>query len=88
MPAAPKLSDGFGAGWALKVAHQIKAQYPGRSDGHIGIGRKVEVELIPKCSHTQHEGRTVIEPGIFKYLIHVNGKRVGQNDFLEKPVSK
>ena len=45
MPATPEVGDGVAAVGVVEVLIELESQTAPHTDGHIGIARKVEVDL-------------------------------------------
>src|SRR5690606_27732872 len=66
-----------------EVFHDVEAQYPGRADGNIGVGRKIAVDLKGEEIHRKHYRAAFVCAGIIEYFVDIQRQPIGDHEFLE-----
>ena len=84
MKALPEFSHVFRHEWPVEVGAKFKTKCPGNSKGHIGVSRKIEIEVEWLKQQHHPEGKFIggIQIGISS--IHCSCQLVGNGYFLKK----
>ena len=89
MPPPPEFGDGGGEVRVIKVFFIIKAKDSAKADRHIGITRKIVVNLQGIQDYGQPGGKSPhLAGGNAHDIIDALPEGVGQQHFLCKPVYK
>ena len=88
MPAPPEVADVCGAVGRIEVERQANIEHPRQANRHVGVARKIEVEL--------HRVGQRGEPGLlhvwrqaciggFEHRVGIGRDTVGKHDFFKQP---
>ncbi|GBF26093.1 hypothetical protein MnTg02_01129 [bacterium MnTg02] len=89
MPASPELGDGTGSIRIVEILREAETEDPAEPDGHVRIGREIEIELQRISDYTE-PGDLGAEPSHRDRvdLICHQAERVGDQCFLRQPGDK
>src|SRR5215471_13464200 len=89
MPPLPKFAQGARNIGIVEVLEELEAKHPGKPDRHVGIARKIEIDLkgvandtdpsVPACECFGRYGKSTIGDCT---------KRVGNDHLLRQPNKK
>ena len=88
MPALPQFGNIMRHIRQIEVARQIEAQYFGNADRHIGISRKIEINLEGIGDHRQQDCKAAERFWRGVNLIDKNRQPVGQHDLFKQTKDK
>lgn len=84
MPPAPELGNVATEVGHVEVAHQLDAEQFRRSDGDIGVTRKVAVNLAGEKDGCEEQGASRLFRVGRKHLVDIHRAVVGHHDLLEQ----
>ena len=86
VPTAPKVGDGVALVGGAEVCGDVEPHPERKADGHVGIARKVAVELQRVAVYTEEVLQARVERRVVEDARHeVLADVVGDDAFLEKP---
>ena len=84
MPSLPELRDIFRYVRKIEVVHEVVAESFCSTYCHIGISRKVAINLYGISDYCEDKSQGVIALGVFKHSVNADRQIIGNNDFFEK----
>ena len=84
MPAPPKINNAGGSVGGIEIAGQADVEQQRQADGHVGIARKITIQLHRKYYGSDDELQTIEWGRMIIHMIDEHGSIVGNNHFFEK----
>ena len=85
VPTAPKLGDGGGLVGAVEVLGELESEQEGNADCHVGVTRKVAIDLERVAIDGKEVFESAVEVGLVEdALYEVDADVVADDGFLEK----
>lgn len=86
VPAPPKIHNTCGFVGRIKAFGQLEAQHEAKAHGHVGIARKVKIQLKRVAQRTKPRLAAAERKGFFggvEHRVGVQGDAVGQQNFFD-----